>query len=411
MNLFDAQKYRDKKICVALSGGMDSVCLLHCFLLQAAACGITLSAVHVEHGIRGEESLRDMRFCEALCKEWNIPLKVERVNVSAFVEEHGGGVEGIARRMRLNVFRELLRTEEADLIATAHHRGDVAETVLFRLARGTSPSGMRAITECDGLVRPLLDVPREKISAYVAENALPFVEDSTNSDEKYTRNYIRHTVLPAFEKIHGHAAEHLVQFAAQCAKDDAYLMELARREIKIMGESDKLVPVALPDPLFARACLWCMDAEKDYTSANLEEIERLKKLQSGRKVCLPGEQFASREYDNIVFYRETPPSSERPFDAEEFARPSVLREKLRADLDAFPMDCVVRTRREGDFIVPFGGHTKSLKKFLTDKKISARLGKKLSLIAHGAEILVVMGVEISERVKVTDGTRRIGYFG
>lgn len=411
MSLFDLEQYRGKRVCVAVSGGADSVCLLHCFYNRMQNYGISLSAIHVEHGIRGEESLRDMAFCETLCKEWGVPLKVVRASVPALIEENGGGnVESVARLVRLNAFRELIYRDEADLVATAHHLGDVAETILFRLARGTSPAGMKAIGEFPFLVRPLLNVSREDILRYVCENHLPHVEDSTNSDERYTRNYIRHTVLPAFEKIHGNAQEHLARFAAQCARDDEYLTALAKKEIKTLGaRGDRLVPADLPEPLFSRACFLCMGAKVDYTSANLEEISKLRGLQTGKKVCLPGGKTAAREYGNIVFYNEdAEPIAERPFEAGAFVL--APHAGLRADLDAFPAGCVVRARREGDFIVPYGGQKKSLKKFLTDRKISARLGRRLTLVACGAEVLVVLGVEISDKVKITENTKRVGYF-
>ncbi len=416
MNLFDLKAYRDKRVCVALSGGVDSVCLLHCFYRGAAEHKITLSAIHIEHGIRGEESLRDMEFCKTLCKEWGIPLKIVRVDVPALIEENGGGnVEAAARLARLNAFRALIDHDEVDLVATAHHRNDVAETVLFRLARGTSPAGMKAIQNLPFLIRPLLDRSRDEILEYARENSLPHVEDSTNSDENYTRNYIRHTALPAFEKIHGNAAEHLVRFAAQCARDDEYLTSLAKKEIIYIGEhGDMLVPADLPEPLFSRACFFGMGAKSDYTSANLEEISKLKTLQTGKKVRLPGGKTAAREYGNIVFYDENvPPVRERPLEegSSDFFIILAPHPGLRADLDAFPEGCVLRSRREGDFIIPYGGQKKSLKKFLTDKKISARLGRRLTLVACGQEILVVKGVEISDKVKITEKTKRIGYFG
>ena len=110
MNLFDLKAYRDKRVCVALSGGVDSVCLLHCFYRGAEEHKITLSAIHIEHGIRGEESLRDMEFCKTLCKEWGIPLKIERVDVPELVRERGGSVEEVARPCAIAFFAKFLRT-------------------------------------------------------------------------------------------------------------------------------------------------------------------------------------------------------------------------------------------------------------------------------------------------------------
>ena len=406
MQLLDLQPYRKKRVFVALSGGADSVCLLDCFCSKAKEYEISLSAVHVEHGIRGEESLRDMHFCEELCKSFDIPLKIYKRDIPALAKKEKIGLEEAARKARYEIFLSLLKGGEADLVATAHHADDVAETILFRLARGTSPSGMRPIASFGGIVRPFLSVDRSQISAYLKARGLPYVEDSTNSDESYTRNYIRRTVLPAFEKINENAEIHLLQFADLCARDDEYLSRLAKKEIIYFGK-DRLVPVSLPDPLFFRACLLCLDAEKDYTSALFQEISKLKTLQSGKKISLRHGQFAAREYENIVFYSPEEPPREAPFREEDFSDET---KKLRADLDAFPKGCVVHTRREGDFIVPFKGRKKSLKKFLTDRKISARLQKTLPLIACGEEILVVCGVEISDRVKVTESTTRVGFF-
>lgn len=410
MELFSLAPYFGKRICVALSGGADSVCLLHYLYSHAAQFHISLSAVHVEHGIRGEESLRDLKFCENLCKSWNIPLETVREDVPARARQARQSEEEAGRNLRYDVFLTILRENRADFVATAHHLGDVAETVLFRLARGTSLAGMRAVTERQGIIRPLLQTSRAEIEAYLTEHGLSHVEDSTNSDETYSRNYIRHSILPAFEKLSARASEHLVHFAALAAEDDEYLQTLARREVR-MQQGDYCVPANLPAPLFTRACLWAMKllgVQKDYTGAHFSELSALQTLQSGKKISLPGGAEAVREYENIVFYRPEPPFAERPFVKAEYL---TARDGLKADLDCFPEGCVVRTRREGDFIIPYGGRKKSLKKFLTDKKISARLGKKLPLIAYGSEILAVVGVEISDKVKITEKTLHIGYLG
>lgn len=353
-----------------------------------------------------------MRFCQALCQKWEIPLRVERVDLPALARARKMGLEEAGRAVRYEIFARLLSEGACDLVATAHNRNDVAETLLFRLARGTSLSGMRAISERNGIIRPLISVPRSAIEAYLAENALPHVEDATNSDERYTRNFIRSSVLPAFEKIYPNASKHLTEFSALAATDDEYLYALAKEQIK--GEGGALrISAALPAPLFDRAALLCMGLEKDYTQAHIKEISKLRALGSGKKISLPKGLEAAREYEDIVFYRPKPPMEERSFLPEygEMISESPFSEGgLVADLDAFPKDCVVRTRREGDFILPFGGGKKKLKKFLTGKKISARVGKELPLIACGSEILVVLGVEISDKVKVTEKTVRRGYF-
>ncbi len=419
MELFSAEKYRAKRICVALSGGVDSVCLLHALHMQAERYGLMLTAVHVEHGIRGEESLRDAAFCEALCSEWGIPLTVEHTNIPALAAAWKVGIEEMARTYRYEHFTRLVKSGQCDAVATAHHRGDVAETVLFRLARGTALVGMHAIIERPELIRPMLGVSKDAILAYAEHYGLSYVEDSSNGDENYTRNFIRHEVLPVFSQISNGAEEHLVRFATLAARDDDYLYSLARKSIEHLGDEAR-IPADLPAPLLTRACLLCMEEEKDYTSAAIKEALKLATLQSGRRVTLASGREAAREYDSIVFY--TPKEQDMrvlPFTPEagayfiggrEFCVDTAAREgALRVDLDAFPEGCVVRTRREGDVITPYHARRKTLKKFLTDRKISARAGKNLPLIARGEEILAVVGVEISDSVKITDTTARVGY--
>lgn len=409
------------KLCVALSGGVDSVCLLHYLHVHGTEYAIALSAAHLEHGIRGEESLRDLKFCKELCAAWGITLYTRHADIPAIASERGEGIEEAARRERYAFFQDLTDTQNIDAVATAHHMGDVAETVLFRLARGTSPAGMRTIAEREGVVRPLLHVTRAEIEAYAKEHGLSHVEDSTNADERYARNLIRHTVLPALGQVCGQTVEHLMQFASLSAGDDDFLQKMAAEQV-IHREGELLVPIGLPQPLFARACMQIMRGESfDYTGGALMEIMRLKELQSGRSVTLSGSRIATREGKYIVFFSpHVAFEGEIPFTAGESAytepKPfcvttNEIKGRLRVDLDAFPKNCVVRTRREGDYITPYGGRRKSLKKFLGDRKISARLGHELALIACGAEILVVVGVEIADSVKVTEHTVRCGYIG
>ncbi len=416
----DLTGYKGKRICVALSGGVDSVCLLHCLLQAAEPLNLTLSALTCEHGIRGEESLRDLAFVRELCEKWRVPLTVYTADIPARAAASGRGFEEEGREFRYACFRETLETGAADCVATAHHRDDFAETALFRLARGTSLAGLSAIGERDGIIRPFLSVTRAEIERYAAENELPFVTDSSNSDEAFARNAIRHSVMPALERTVNGASRHLTEFALRAAEDDRLLQELARKEVRRQGDWF-FVPVRLPAPLFSRACLFAvrsLGGEKNYTSANVAEIARLKELQSGRRASLPFGLTAVREGGEIAIGREKAvDKAELPFREGAFelngykCRVSFVGQAgaLHADYDAFPAGAVVRTRREGDYIVPFKGTRKSLKEYFTDKKIPARAGRELPLVAAGSEVFAVFGVEISDGVKVTEQTARTAY--
>ncbi len=420
MDHVDLERYRGKRVCVAVSGGADSVCLLHLFRASSAGLGITLSALTCEHGIRGGDSLRDLQFVQTLCKEWEIPLTVFRADVPARAREHKSGIEEEGRRFRYACFREILDAGQADFVATAHQKDDFAETVLFRLARGTSLAGLAAICEGNGIVRPLLNVTRAEIEEYVAENGLPFVTDESNSDSRYARNALRHNVLPALEEAVSGASAHLVEFALRAREDEDYLQALAAKETAFDGGGYR-VSLSLPMPIFSRACLFAMRAlgcKRDYTSRNVQDVARLKELQSGRQICLPEDLIAVREGDTVYLYRpDFAGLAPMPFGTGKFVscgrEYEVTFEKsanaLRADFGAFPEGCEIRTRREGDEFTPFGGGRQSLKEYLTKKKIPARVGKTLPLIACGREVLAVFGTGISEKVKITEDTGRVVY--
>lgn len=413
MTLFSLEKYRGKRVCVAVSGGVDSVCLLHAFRKGAKQYGITLSAVTCEHGIRGEASLGDVQFVRKVCTAWDIPLYIFSADIPQRAEMSGRGLEEEGRMFRYGCFTQLLQTE-ADLVATAHHLDDVAETVLFRLARGTSLKGLAAIRERDGIVRPLLSVTKEQIEAYANRYGLPFVTDETNEDETYSRNAIRKSVLPELEKVVNGAKEHLVEFAQRAVEDDEYLQHLAGQALVHAGDEIH-ISAALPAPVFSRACILALNElglKQNYTEANVKEITTLKGLQSGKKVCLPGGIEAAREGADISLYKPKPlfqeavPFSEGIFVIGDYtvSIKETGTEGLFADIDAFPEGCILRTRRVGDRFTPFKGKEKPLKDYLTDKKIPARVGWGLPLVAKGNEVYAVFGVEISDQVKVTKNT-------
>ena len=418
MELFSLRPYANLKICAAVSGGSDSVALLHYLRAHAAEYSITLTALTCEHGIRGEASEADLSFVEKLCGEWGIPLAVYREDVPALARTLKTGVEEAGRIFRYRCFEETVASGKADVVATAHHKDDFAETVLFRLIRGTSLGGLDVFPDRKGIIRPMIGVAREAIRAYILQNGLSYVEDESNSDERYTRNYLRHTALPALEQAVKGAGEHLVSFALRAREDDRLLCELAEREIVREPDGGRSLSAKLPDPLFMRACLSVLKSfgvNKDYTEANLREVAALKTLQSGKRACLPSGLTAIREYEKIVIYPSlsAPFSGEIPFGVGSVSfGPYILSvtagegEGLRADFDAFPQGCVWRTRREGDVFTPYGGGTKTLKKFLTDRKIPSVRGRTLPLVAKGKEIYAVCGVEISDRVRITEKTAR-----
>lgn len=229
-----------ERVTVALSGGLDSVALLH----VARRLLEHVTAVHVDHGLSPNSS-KWAEFCRHLCAEWNVPLVVRKVVVPLGT---AAGIEASARKVRHDVFAAL----DADWVLLGHHRGDRAETTLFNLLRGAGLRGMAAMPERNGrLLRPFLGVGREEIHAYVDKHRLRWVEDESNADTRYSRNFLRHSVLPLLKRRFP-AAEIRLTAAARRLQEAADLLDdLARMDL---GGHAAVFPLAvsvladLPEP-------------------------------------------------------------------------------------------------------------------------------------------------------------------
>ncbi len=431
----DLKKFSGKKICVAVSGGADSVALLHYLKSHESECGFSLSAVHCEHGIRGEESLADMAFVQELCKKLEVELAIFAQDCPSRAEREKVSLETAARNFRREVFARIIAEKKADYIATAHHQNDEAETVLFRIARGAALTGASGMKKEDGwLIRPLLAWKKAEIVAYITAHGLDFCTDSTNEDVAFTRNRLRKEVLPALENAVDGAVENITRFAVKAAEDDELLYEYARGLLHVSDDEDgRVYTVAFCDkkPLFYRACLLAIKGlgiERDYTTAHLDGAYALQSSERGAKCDLPKGVEAVKNELGIVFHVKTltkkvEKSAPKRFSMDGFdgGRYEVTLSNepveevggwrvLRADADKIPPSAVFRFRQEGDVIARFGGGTKTLKKFFNEEKTPTQEREYLPLIAEDrGEVYAVCGVEISEKIKVDDKTKNQVY--
>lgn len=431
--MMDFSVLANKKVCVACSGGVDSVALLHFLRANAEKHGYTVAAVHCEHGIRGKESLEDQAFVQSLCDAWGVRIYLFSEDCPRKAAQEKKSLETAAREFRYACFRRLIDQGEADIIATAHHLDDDAETVLFRLARGTALSGVGGIAaQTEYFVRPFLDKTRREIENYARENGLSYRVDSTNFEKDATRNKLRLDVLPALENAVDGAARNIVKFAKTAAEDDALLQKFAKKLIKQTND-EITVSFHQEKPLFTRACLMAMKTlgvEKDYQSVHLDGLFRLQQSERGAKLDLPNSVQAEKVKNGLRFYvkkEEQYPQKPLPiqFDEKGFdggmyvlncfscAEQAVdfEGELLKIDVEKLPQDAVFRFRQEGDVFEKFGGGKKSLKKFFNEKKIRVELREYLPLIAQekGNQVYVVGGVEIADLVKVTANTQKVAY--
>lgn len=217
----------------ALSGGRDSVYLLHRLLAWREEYGLTVSAAHFNHQLRGGESDRDEAFVRALCEDWKVPLFVGGGDVRSFARERGMGMEEAARTLRYEFLEETLREHGGHVIATAHHADDLAETMLMNLVRGAGTKGLSGIPPKRGvIVRPILNVTRGEIDGYMERYGLPFVEDSTNAADDCTRNLLRHQVMPVLARLNPAFAQHAAEAAMLLRMDEECLQAQAEAFLK-----------------------------------------------------------------------------------------------------------------------------------------------------------------------------------
>lgn len=381
----------------ALSGGADSVCLLH---LLAQRQDITLSAAHFNHCLRGDGSDGDEAFVRALCDRLGIPLTVGRGDVNAFSEENGLSVEEAARVLRYRFLEETAERSGCDLIATAHNAEDNAETVLWNLIRGTGLTGLGGIPPQRGkLVRPLLSVSRQDISAYLTQNELPHREDPTNAETVYTRNRLRHQVLPLLRELNPKAVEHIGQTAARLRElDDTLEQALTPYRAAAERENGQLsfpVPLLeeLSPPLRGKLFLSLADelgvGRKDMGAVHLEAIGA---LTEGGELHLPHGLTVFREYDRLIFTTLPPPPPIAAFSPQR-GENAVVGTDWTVYLEGEPWDgLTIRARQLGDELTLPNGHTRSLKRLLIDRKIPRRERERIPVVVDRDGILAVAGI-------------------
>lgn len=289
----------------AVSGGRDSVALLHLLRSLAVEGGFALEAAHFNHHLRPTAD-RDEQFVRELCREWGIPLTCGGGDVAALARETGGGVEDAARRLRYRFLEETAERTGADRIATAHHRQDNAETLLLHLLRGAGLQGLTGMAPVRGrVVRPLLETDRREIDAYVKENRLPFVEDETNQDRAYTRNRLRLEILPLLEDMVPGCTRRLSETAGILRAENEHL----DREAAALLPSGDSLPLALLedlDPALRQRLVRAMAARAG-AELTARQTGALLELTSGGHLDLPEGRFICRRGGQLTFGRTARP--------------------------------------------------------------------------------------------------------
>ena len=385
---------------LALSGGKDSVLLLSLFAAYAKENGIPFSAMHLHHGIRGEEADRDAEFCRALCERLGVPFLLARADIPALSEACGEGIEETARRERYRLLVLTAKAHGYTAILTAHTASDNAETVLFQILRGGGARALCGIPpkrrEGEGLtvLRPLLALSTDEVLAAVTEAALPYVTDSTNADTAYTRNYLRREVLPLLARVTPSPERAFTRMTENVREDAALLDDLARERFGTLYVNGALCAdgfFALPDALRFRVLRLLYERVMPEaplpTRTHVRAVCGLAEKKNG-SVSMPGGLSLVRSGNSLRFGEEAPfahphtpiqmgcnPLADGSYlwllDESSKPPPAIVYTLSTQRPLAFATiegELYVRSRKEGD-AYRYGGVTHKLKKLLSDGKI------------------------------------------
>lgn len=411
---------KDAVVAVALSGGRDSMALLHSLLKK----GYTVKAICVEHGIRGEVSKDEAKSVYNYCKKIGVECKLYTVDSLAFAEERKLTVEQSARELRYQCFESAVKDGFCDIIATAHHADDNVETLLMRILRGTGTKGLCGIAKKRGIfVRPMLEVTREEIDEYVKREDIKYFEDETNEDTTYTRNYIRHEIIPILKSRYPALNKSFSRLSETAREDEMFFAQYTKDKlIDLCGawgiKCEDLIKPAIGSRLI-RLAFSKLGVTVDVEERHVDIVKALIDEENGTSVDMPYGVVCSKEYDLVTVYKkrernlqEVPLNSANETYTVKDIKVKVSQvEKREAGGVYLDYDkaygAVFRTKRQGDVFKRFGGGTKSLGDYFTDIKLPVRLRDSVVVLARGSEVLAVVGIEISDKVKIDDNTQRI----
>ncbi len=416
------------RVLIALSGGADSVCLFKALQKLQKQWQITLVAAHVHHGLRGKDADADEAFVRKLCAESNVPLFVKHADVALMAKEAGVGIEDMGRRVRYAFFEEILRKENLNKIATAHHAGDNVETVLMRLMRGTGPLGLGGIPYQNGaVIRPLLKATRAEIETFLHEEGLQWQTDSTNEETVFTRNRIRHQLIPLIEREYNpnfqqRFTEQIELYAACGAYIKNETKDLFNRVAMPVtgGYSFCCKELQSVSPFLVQTLLYdvisSLQEEPEVGMAAVKSAYQLLNKSQGKadlgrritaqichgKLYIQKERMQhSFEYiiepqgavfipeaEQTVSFEETIGVSQEKSGKVVFLNPEALQGKK----------LYFRSRKEGDYFYPSGmGGRQKLKDFFINNKVPAFMRDAVPILTADDDVVWVVGYRADER--------------
>ncbi|MBP6870838.1 MAG: tRNA lysidine(34) synthetase TilS [Bacteroidales bacterium] len=420
---------RESRILLAVSGGVDSVVMTDLF----HQAGYNFSLAHVNFHLRGDESDRDERFVRKLAAHYQAQIHVNHVDIAGYAKRYRISIQVAARDIRYQWFYELMLRQGYDYVATAHHLDDQVETFLINLARGTGIAGLHGIPVRQGkIVRPLLFATRKQIEDYASAHRLDFIEDSSNRSLKYTRNRIRHKIIPELEKINPSFRATLAETINNISDaEKIYLQAIEDTRNSIIDQRGNLITISVSQ-FFNLAPLKTLAFELlspfGFNKSNIEDIIGLRDAVTGKEVISPTYRLVKdRELFIIVPRHDLKIKSEYELNRNDlqigidvpvqlsFAVMENIPASLKfpanvalLDLDKLLFPLRLRKWKRGDRFIPFGmsGSIK-LSDFFINQKMSKIEKENQWLLCSGTDIVWVIGRRIDDRYKIHRETQKV----
>ncbi len=407
------------KLAFAISGGKDSMALLHFAINHIDKNKFFVITVH--HNLRGKEGERDREFVKQYCLENGVECRVYEEQIKEFCQENGYTIEQGARIRRRAIFSQIVKDKEADRVVTAHHKDDQIESILMHIFRGSGLQGLCGMKEDDGiLLRPMLSYDSKEIKEYLTINNIKYVQDSTNLEVEYSRNNVRNIIRKDIEKVYPNFGDNLIRLSGISNKMKEYIDEQTPKYVKTSSGVAIMISDIKSKDIIASQCIInaveAVSTRVDLENVHIENVFDLVNKENGKSVMLPFGVIASREYDRIVFTKkEDTPIEPTSLEFGKFYLgdwaieiSNVDNGGLRADMEKLK-GSIIKNREHGFTFKRFKGGTKSLGDYLTDIKVPKRMRDYLPIIVKDKEVLAVLPYEIADSVAVTENTKEIAY--
>ena len=414
------------KVVAGVSGGADSMVMLHLLKQATTHKNFNLLVVHIEHGIREIDSKNDADFVAKYCKTNNIDYKVYNLKVLDLAKTEKQTIEECARNQRIKIFDAYIK--KGYKLFLAHNKDDNAETILMHIFRGSGIDGARGIVKKDNVYRPLLNFTKEEILNVAKMHQIKFVEDCTNADTNYSRNFIRHNIITKIKEIYPNITDNLVKFADFCSSAEQLVAEninptwLNKKDGIVYLNSNALISNKLVSAKLIKQAYNLCGEFYDLESKHIDFVHQLNKTnKNGSIINLPHGVVAEKRDNYLLFYKTSQIQESCNFkigrtqlegtiiDVKVATLPKKFeKNKFYLDLDKIPDNALFRTRRSGDMFQKLGSTgKKKLNDYFTDKKLNKSQRDNQIVLANGNTILLVLDLDTSELVKVDSSTKNI----